>query len=340
MEKLRPIEEAEYMQCNPLNRELVEDFLANSTQLSDKTLFAYKSNLRIWIVWIKNNLNNKNITEVKPREFLRFQNWLIGRGCSSSDVKTKRSTVSSLNNYIEVYYLDEYPMFRNCVNSSIPSPETHYINEKNPPSREEIEMMCEEVEKTNRWNKYMIIAYIRFAFETGCRRAETLQIMKDVVNAERIEKDITIKDEHGNPEVRKSVYYMTDKIRCKGKGKTGKIRQLKFSDYSMNAIKKWLEVRGDDDIPELFIMKNHGKLEAATASTLNDICSNILTPILGRRVNPHIFRSAIASDWVVAQGKSIEAAKALLGHADSSVTRQHYVIGIDEEAEADELFIV
>lgn len=338
MEKLKPIDDDEYMKCNVLNRELVEDFISNSMQLSDKTLLIYKSNLRIWLVWIKDNLNNKNITEIKPREYLRFQNWLTVRGCSSSDIKTKRSTISSLCNYIEVYYLDDYPTFRSCVNSSIPLPEKVLINEKNPPSSDEIEMMCDVLEKSDRWNKYMIIAFIRFAFETGCRRAEILQITKDIVNAERLSKNVNIKDENGNSITKVAEYYCTPKLRCKGRGKTGKIRQLKFSDYSMDAFKKWIKVRGDDNLPEMFITLVHGKKVPATAITLNNICSDVLTPILGRRIHPHAFRMSCATSNVIEHGKNIEAVRALLGH-ESSETTKVYVCGVDDDAEADELFI-
>lgn len=335
--KLPPITDEEYALCNQLNRELVEDFLVNSTQLSDKTLFAYRSSLRIWLKWIKDNLNNKNVTEIKPREYLRFQNWLVNRGCSSSDIRTKRSTISSLNNYIEVYYLDEYPMFRNCVNSSIPVPEKSYVHEKNPPTRKEIMMLCDEVEKSNRWNKYMIIAFIKFAFETGCRRGELLQIQKDIINAEKIVKEVEVRNEDGSVEKKTAEYYQTPKIRCKGRGKTGKIRQLKFSDYSMDAFKKWMEVRGEDNVNEMFITKDHGNYVPATPATLNDICMDILTPILGRRIYPHAFRSASATVRVVEDGKSIEVVRSLLGH-NSAETTKIYVCGIDDEAEADELF--
>lgn len=337
LKRCAPITDEEYEQCNQLNRELVDDFLINSTQLSDKTLIAYKSNLRIWLKWIKDNLNDKNVTEIKPREYLRFQNWLVGRGCSSSDIRTKRSTISSLNNYIEVYYLDEYPMFRNCVNSSIPVPEKYYVHEKQPPTRKEINMMCEEIEKGDRWNKYMIIAFIKFAFETGCRRGEILQIQKDIINVEKIIKDVQIKNKDGSITTKSAEFYLTPKIRCKGRGKTGKIRQLKFSDYSMDALKKWVSVR-DDDISEMFITKEHGKIIPATPSTLNDICIDILTPILGRRIYPHAFRSAAATARVVEDGKDIEVVRSLLGH-NSSETTKIYVCGIDDEAEADELFV-
>ena len=103
MEKLRKATDEEWAAVAEQNRFLMEDFLQNSTELSPKTLKAYESNLRIWFVWVKDHLGNKPQTEIKPLDFKRFQNWLDGRGASSSDIANKRAAVSSLNNYIEIY---------------------------------------------------------------------------------------------------------------------------------------------------------------------------------------------------------------------------------------------
>ena len=123
MKRLPEITEQEYLACNPVNRELVEDFLSNSTELSERTLVSYRSNLKIWLNWIRKNLDNKEHTKIKPREYLKYQNWLLELGHSSSDITNKRAAISSLNNYIEVYYTEDYPDFRNFINKSIKKPE-------------------------------------------------------------------------------------------------------------------------------------------------------------------------------------------------------------------------
>ena len=40
------------------------------------------------------------------------------------------------------------------------------------------------------------------------------------------------------------------------KGKQGKIRKFQFDDEAMESIRKWLEVRGEDDCKYLFVTKN------------------------------------------------------------------------------------
>lgn len=337
MERLKPVTDEEFALCNKLNLDMYKDFLDNSTELADKTLNAYRSNLKIWINWVRENLENKNIVDIKPREYLRFQNWLLGKNHSSSDIANKRSAISSLNNYIVVYYSDEYPTFHNFINKSIKKPERALVNEKLPPSREEIEMMVDTLEKSNKKYKKMYIAYLKFTFETGCRRAETMQIMKDIVDATLITKLVSVKDENGNDVDMEANYYLTPKIRCKGRGKSGKIRQLKFSDYSMDAFKEWVAER-DDDCPYMFITRHKGEFKQVSESTFNGWGKNMFTEMLGRRFHPHCLREAIATDYVKDQGKSIESVKALLGH-ESSVTTRGYVCGMDEESESDELFI-
>jgi integrase len=337
MKRLDPVTDEQWVLCNKFNREMRDEFISQSTELSDKTLASYKSNLMIWFNWVRENLDNKKQVDIKPREYLKYQNWLLSMGHSSSDIANKRSAISSLNNYIVVYYADEYPTFHNFINKSIKKPERAFVHEKVPPTREEMEMMIETLENSKQKYKKEYIAYLKFTFETGCRRAETRQIMRNIVDTPIQTKTVKTKDENGNEIEKEAKYYMTPKIRCKGKGKSGKIRQLKFSDYSMDAFKEWLAER-DDDCPYMFTTVYNGQVKQVAEATFNGWGQKIFTPILGRRFHPHCLREAIATDIVTQQGKSIETAKALLGH-NSSETTKIYVCGVDEESESDELFI-
>ena len=339
MKRIPEVTDEQWEQVNEFNKFIYDDYFANNIELAPKTTKAYKSNLKIWFRWVKDNLGNKPQTEIRGLDFKRFQNWLIGLEHSSSDISNKRAAVSSLNNYIMVYYESEYPTFRNFINSSIRKPEIAYVNEKKPPTIAEMEMMIEAIENSNIKDKYEKIAYLKFTWETGCRRAETMQIMKDIVDTEPTIKMKTIKNEDGTEETKEIKYYLTPKIRCKGRGKTGKVRKLKFSDYSMDAFKKWLEERGEDDCPYMFTTKYNGVVKQVGETTFNAWCTDVFEPILGRRFHPHILREARATSIVVENHQSIEAAQALLGHEDSSTTRRHYVIREDDEEDSDELFM-
>ena len=66
---------------NAFNKSILKAFLQDSSELSPKSIKAYESNLRIWFVWLKDNLSNKSQLEIKALEYKRFQNWMASRGC-------------------------------------------------------------------------------------------------------------------------------------------------------------------------------------------------------------------------------------------------------------------
>lgn len=338
MKKIPAVTEEEWLQCNEFNRNMRDEFIENSTELSPKSLASYKSNLTIWFNWVRLHCGNKKQIEIKSRDYLKYQNWLINLDHSSADISNKRSAISSLNNYLLVYYEDEFPTFRNFINKGVKKPEQRLVNEKNPPTIAEMQMMCDALENSNVRDKYMKLAWLRFSWETGCRRAESLQLLKSVIDAKPTIKTVKVKDESGDQVEKEATYYVTHNIRCKGRGKTGKIRKFKFSDYSMDAIKKWLEVRGNDGCEFVFVYKTKKEVRQLSAETFNQWCATLFTNILGRRVHPHCLRESRATSIVVEEGKSVESAQRLLGHEDSSTTRKHYIICDDEDDESDELF--
>lgn len=334
-DKISEVTEEEWSKVCPFNRQIVEEFLEESVTLSKETLKQYKSSLRIYCRWITENLDNKKMVDIKSREYLRYQNYLTRRGLSSSAIRLKRSAISSLNEYILLYYEDDHPMFKNYITKKIAQPERAFVHPKEPLTPEEFDMLIKKLEELEEWQK---IAYLKFSYNTGCRRAEAVQLLKEVVNYNLIVKSKTVKNPTTNEEEAKEIkYYMTHEIRCKGKGLTGKIRKLKFDEDTMEAIKKWLEVRGEDDCPYVFISKHKGEIKQIDKTTFNRWCNTLFTSIVGRRVHPHLTRESRATNLVVYQGKDIKSAQMLLGH-ESSNTTEIYVIR-DEEQEADDAFI-
>ena len=331
------ITDEEWEQVNEFNREMVQDYLDNQADLSVKTKPAYKSGLRVFFVWVKNNLKNKDFTEIKKKEFQKYLNWLTNRGMSDSAIKFKKSAVSTFCNYVMVMYEDEYPTFRNFT-VGLKVVQTGYVHEKVPLTPDEYVHLCEELEKREEWQK---LAYLVFSYSTGCRRAEARQLLKEVVDYAAKEKEIKIVDEDGKEVTAISKQYLTNTIRCKGKSVVGKQRKLKFGEDAMHWLKKWLEVRGEDDCPYMFVIKKKVGSETRHVGegVFNDWCSTIFTEIVGRRVHPHILRESRATNIVVYEHKSAEVAQKLLGHVDVSTTKNHYIIKPDEDDESDEAFI-
>lgn len=325
-----------WQQINKFNRDLVDEFMDSKIELSEKSKIQYESSLRIFFWWVHENLEDKKCIDIKKKEFIKYLNWLTNRGLSESAIKLKKSVISSFCNYIVEFYEEEYPMFRSFVTSSMKVVQTGYVHEKKPLTTEEYENLCSELEKMGKWQ---ILAWLKFSYSTGCRRAEARQLLKEVVNYSPIIKEIKITNNHGDEEQVSSVSYKTHKIRCKGRSVVGKVRQLQFSEDAMAALKKWIEVRGEDDCPYMFISKHSdGSINQINESGFNDWCSGLLTKLVGRRVHPHLLRESRATNIVVEEGKSVETAQKLLGHESSETTIKHYVIR-DDTDDADEAFV-
>ena len=331
--KKEHITEEEWAQVNEFNSMILDDFLCNSAELSPKTRGAYESNLKLWFKWLKDNLHTKSQLNITPLDFKKFQNWMLNRGCSSSDINNKRAAISSLNGYIEIYYHDEYPSFRNFINKSIKRPPKNVVNEKNPLTKEEFNHLIDVLTEREEWQK---IAYLVFTLDTGCRRAESRQLLKEVINAHPIKRGKMIHHEDGSEEYKEAIFYQTHPIRCKGAGVTGKVRRFTFSEKTMSALKKWLEVRGEDDCPYMFITNYGGGVHQVSETLFNTWATNVFSAIVGRRVHPHQMRSSRATQLAVEDGVAIEVVQKLLGHENASTTSGYIVR--DETEDLDELY--
>jgi len=324
MIKIDDVSIEDWSKVNEVNRKMVDEFLEQSTTLSEYTLRQYKSGLHIYFRYVSENLDNKPFYDLRGRDYLRFQNWLIKMEQSSNSIRFKRSCVSTFNNFVELYYgEDTYKGFRNYINKAISLPAMDK-KEKFPLSLEEYNHICETLAEQGKWQ---VRAYLIFSFETGARRNEVRQLLKECLSNE---PKIVI----SNGEEKK--IYSTNKIRCKGKGVMGKQRILQFGESAYNAIKKWLEVRGEDDCPHVFVTKSNEKYHQVGESTFNGWGNEHIEPILGRNFFPHLIRSSRVTTMVKEDGKSIDIAQKLLGH-NSSATTSIYLVDKDKE-NADDAF--
>lgn len=335
IERIDEITDEMWLQVCDFNRDMVDEYLCNQTQLAKKTKLVYSSSLRIFFYWVKDYLNNKKCIDIKKREFSRYLNWLTNRGLSESAIKLKKSVVSAFCNYIMMIYEEDYPTFRSFVTKEMKVVQTGYIHKKEPLTPDEYLALCAKLGELGEWQK---LAYLMFSYSTGCRRAEARQLLKEVVNYTPKVKMIKVKDKDGVEQMVESKSYKTHDIRCKGKSIVGKVRKLQFGEDVMVAFEKWLEVRGEDDCPYMFVTKRNSEIHQVGEETFNYWCSNLFTKLVGRRVHPHLFRESRATNLVVYEHKSVEVAQKLLGHNDSSTTTKHYIIREDED-DADEAFV-
>lgn len=316
--KLTIVTEDMWEQVNEFNQEVAEQFL-NQLHLSPHTLKQYRSGVRQFFWWTKKYAMNKPLHKLKARDALGYQNFLIKQGLGSAAIKFKRSVVSSMCGFVELYYEDDYPSFRNIFSRAIPSVPNTKINEKKPLTVDELQNLSDELERREDWQK---LAYLWFTYSTGCRRSESAQVKKEVVGYE--------------PAKEGANFYRTHPIRAKGRGLEGKVREFTFDERAMKYMKKWMEVRGEDDVEELFVSRRGSKIAPLQPAAFNDWCREVFAPIVGRRVHPHLFRSSRATNAAVHEGKDINQIAALLGHNDISTT-QIYIVD-DSKDDVSDLF--
>lgn len=144
------ITDEEWLTVNKYNREMVQDYLDNQSDLSAKTRPAYKSGLRIFFKYVKDYLGDKDFTKIKKKEFQKYLNWLTNRGMSDSAIKFKKSCVSAFCNYVMMMYEEELPTFRNFT-TGLKVVQTGYVHEKLPLTPDEYVALCQELEKCEEW---------------------------------------------------------------------------------------------------------------------------------------------------------------------------------------------
>ncbi|MCA1021652.1 tyrosine-type recombinase/integrase [Halobacillus litoralis] len=317
--RVEEVSDEKWNTVTEFNREKVEEFLYESVHLSKKSLNQYRSALRIFYSWVDEALKGKRIYEIKKKDFMRFQNFLARRGMSSNGIKFKRSAVSSMNKYLINFYEDDedFLTFRNFV-EGVPNPAPNKVYNKIPLTKEEVQTVKQTLEENGH---YQPLAAFSVLYDSGCRRAEFLQLKKEIVNYE------PLKDKDGEL----LNVYKTNPVRTKGAGEQGNIRELYISDEAVKHINLWLNHRGEDDNEFIFVSKRGGETSHINSSAVNYWFKEIISDIVGRRVNPHIIRASRSSHLIADSDGKLGKAQKLLGHKDSSTTNNFYNLNEDED---------
>lgn len=291
-----------WSQCNEINITLSNEFMdyLSATGKSKETQLKYVNNLRIFFVWVLNNLKNKSIIDITKKDIMKWQNSMMVLELSSSRIRTMRSTISSLCNYIENMCDEEYPNFRNIINK-VPAPKLEYIREKTYLTAEEFEIIKQELIIRQEWQK---LVYFCLSYDSACRKNEAYGVMKNI-------------DYENNK---------TNVVRGKG----GKTFPLHFSSETKEYIKKWLEIRGEDNCDKLFITKRNNEVKEAEPYILYNWCetfSKILKTKTGKDVviYPHFFKSNRLSHLYYDSKLPINVIQEYGHHNDASTTLNSYI---------------
>lgn len=266
-------DEAKWEQVNKYNKDLMEDFLTElrAQKKKDGTIKQYKNDLRIILIYIYDELENKPIHKLKKKHFRNLMLHFQDRDMSNARINRLMSALRSMLEFAsnEEDYEDEIEI---NYASKVKGLTKEGVREIYFLSDEKIETMYNHLVKNKEYQK---ACYLAMLYDTAARRNEIHQIQKEGL----LEKNFT----------------------NKVVGKRGKVFTLIYFDRSKEAIAAWLKHRGDDDIESLWVVgKDENKRPASYVTLYNWVQDfvDLHEQLFNERVpfNAHSFRhSALES---------------------------------------------
>ena len=306
-DKLPEVTDEMFETCNPDNVKLVKEFKEMRPLLSSQTKTQYRSGVKQFVWWVKNSLNNKAFYEITKRDFNRYLSYLINRGMSSSGIKFKKSCVSTICEYAERILseeMDEYKAFHNFTKTDMKIPK-NYVYNKIAISEDEYKTLIDTLMEDK---NYLAVAWVACAFNTGARRGGLRGFKTEIVD---------------KPVEEGQEYVMSNTVREKGASEDGKPCEYMIPISALYYLKLWVEKRGYEH-EYLFTVKHDGEYKQISLGWADDLCSNVLSDILGRRINPHLFKASAISHYL-ASGLDLKFVSKHIGqHNDISTTSSFY----------------
>lgn len=265
-------------QINSENKKLMERFLKNfATKRSPNSVVSYRSNLNIFMCW--NILENDNcfFIDIKKRDLLDFFDYCVTElKWSPNRYAQMHSCLSSFSAWIENFYDEDYPSFRNLL-PKIEKPVKENVREKTVLQKEDIDKLIKYFEDNGMAQDACLLS---LAISCGARVSELARFTTDLIDEENTVFDGLFLE-------------TTKEIQTKGRGVNGKaLRKYILKDMFLPNYHKWLEIRKeimdetDQEHDYIFVTKD-GK--PANSDRLRDWMSN-WSEIVGQPCYPHNFR--------------------------------------------------
>lgn len=304
-----------YKYVNQYNKDLLKEFILNlkSEGKKDGTIRMYEANIKIMFIYILEELDNKPICELKKKNFRNYVLWLQNKGLSVARINNLKSACSSMLSFAsdDDDYEDDIPV--NQISKLKP------INKES--RREIIFLTNEQIEKIKneliKREKYQIALLLSIMYDSGARRNECYQIMKDDI------------DVNGHMTKRKVI------------GKRGKTFNIYYHRWTIECYQLYMNQRGQDDIEELWITRDNKPASYETLYSWITYCRDILKELEGDDIpfNPHTFRHSFATNMTngthylckdLNRTFTLEEVQILLNHSSIETTNQ-YIKSRDEE---------
>lgn len=265
-------------QINKDNIKLMERFLKNfATKRSPKSVTVYRSNLIIFLTWNLLYNENKLFTDIRKIEYADFFDFCVSElRWNANRYHQCHSSLSSFSAWIENYFDEDYPQFRNLL-PKIEKPSKEAIREKTILKEEDIDKIFSILEEENRTQEQCLLA---LAISCGARVSELAQFTLSLIDEENTVFDGLFLE-------------TTEKIRTKGSGVQGKmLKKYILKDMFLPYYHKWLAERDEiikktnQDHDFIFITKDGNP---ANADRLRDWIST-WGDIIEQPIYPHSLR--------------------------------------------------
>lgn len=284
---------------SPENKKLMNLFLKDKgRKCSEKTMKVYESELNIFFCWNVIENNNKYYPDIKKIELSEFFDYLVNElKIQGKRFSHYRSVLSNLSDTVIKYMDEEYPTFRNFVNTIIEPIPKDAVRQKTVLSEDEVNLILETLKNNN---KIQELCFFALAIYSGMRIAELEQITVDMID----EKHLAFGD---------VALETTKAIRTKGRGKQGKVMtKYIVKDLFMPYFTEWILER--EKILKKLEIEDHGYLfikqngEPATQNVFRNWADK-WTDIVGKDVYIHCLRHnlvtyltilGLSSDFIVA----------------------------------------
>ena len=216
-------------QINPKNIKLMNRFLKNfATKRSPNSVVSYKSNLNIFFCW--NVLENENrfFVDIKKRELMDFFDYCVTElHHSSNRFCQMHSCLSSFSSWIENYFDDEYPLFRNLL-PKIEKPVKENVRKKSVFTKEELDKLMNWLIENNKSEEQCLLATM---VASGARISELCRFTTSMID-------------ENNTAFEGLFLETTKEMQVKGRGVRGKsIKRYLIKDIFLPYYKKWLPIR-------------------------------------------------------------------------------------------------
>jgi len=243
-------------QINPKNKQLMERYLKNfATKRSPKSVIVYRSNLNLFFVW--NLLYNDNtfFVDIRKIDLMDFFDFAVTElKWGSNRYSQCHSSLSSFSSWIENFYDDKYPEFRNLLSKIEKLPKEN-VRKKSVFSKEDLNNLMKWLGEQERTQEQCLLALL---MSSGSRASELARFTVDIIDEEHTAFNNLFLE-------------TTEEVQVKGRGVNGKslIRYI-LKDTFLPYYKAWLPLReaimkeNNQSHNYIFITKNG---EPASVST-------------------------------------------------------------------------